>query len=324
VRIGQSASVAQVDCQCRWEVVPLVEDSPPSWDEVTAGLPRRLALPIYRFTYEVRYVPILLQQPERRVLGNIVRASVVEALRAQPECELSALEIEVNQSENIESTSEIEAAYVTVVFRNPVFHFAIQVGPSRFRITKERCTLADLLHTVRLFSVITSRLFADDGGTTASLTTIGLTEHVFRLNVAFEHHLVLGRLLSNETIEIRNLDLFKKLARVDMGNPPIASPEAPLAALQPDVIYRGDLTFGFRKKIRNRSREMWITYEGPWNVTQKDIDIRTSYRVGEGETSMERGDLYDFRTPFIDFFRDLVLKRFFADLFDNIEVTGRF
>ena len=75
--------------------------------------------------------------------------------------------------------------------------------------------------------------------------------------------------------------------------------------------------------INNRLREMWFEYEGPWNVTQRDIDITLVYRMGGTGTTLEDTDLRDFRTPLEYFYRDLALKEVFAGLFADCEVQGR-
>jgi hypothetical protein len=58
---------------------------------------------------------------------------------------------------------------------------------------------------------------------------------------------------------------------------------------------------GFMKTINGRRRSLWVSYEGPWNVTGKDINVTTTYRLGEPESPLLPVALLDFRTPFVDF-----------------------
>jgi hypothetical protein len=189
---------------------------------------------------------------------------------------------------------------------------------------KRATTLQDLLLTCRIFVAIARRLFpvsTSEEEVDASVTfdAVGISLHPVRISFGWVHHLVLGTRLGDE-IEATNSELLMKMMRL---GPESDSPPRPLDSLAPGAIRRGDVNLGYTKELAGRPRQLWIGYEGPWNVTGKDVDISTVYRLGESDSPMEARDLLDFRTPFIAFFRDEILNGFFADLFGAVNIAAR-
>lgn len=293
--------------------------SPPTWDEFRNNLPSRLTLPIRRFRFDVNYVPVSLADAPRRAFTTIIVDSVVNALENNPDCSLEALRVVENMDVNVSTGLESEQSYITCTFASPVYDFALQAGPSILRLSKERTTLENLLLTIKIFSDIAQQLFAS-GDESPDLIKAGIRPH--RIAHRFEHELVLGHRLSDDTAEVTNLVLLEQLAFVSASNPQELA-RSPLAALQPDSILRGDVFLVFKKVLQGRPREVYINYEGPWNITQRDIDIEVTYEVGGSPAPMMPQDLLDFRTPMIDFYHDLIIRRFFTDLFKDIQVQGR-
>jgi hypothetical protein len=300
--------------------VPMPEIVPPTWTEFRTDVPSRLILPIRRFHFEVNYVPVSLNDTARRTFTTIIVDSVVNALSNHPDCELNSLLVNENQNVRVSSGAESEDSYITCTFGSPVYDFAIQAGPSVLRISKERSTMENLILTLPILSEIAAFLFANPDEP-QGLIAAGLRPH--RITHRFEHQLALGHTLSDETVEVKNLALWEKLARMDSSSPHQTPANAPLAVLEPDQILRGDLFLVFTKIIGERLREVYIDYQGPWNITQRDIDLDCSYRVGGSQAPMKPADLIDFHTPTMSFYRDLIIRRLFASLFQDIQVQGR-
>ena len=195
-------------------------EAPPSWDEFKAGLPGRFELPIYNFEYLVRYVPVVLGEAEQTVLFNQVRQAVVKALKSEPQCELAALQTAFHQTSGTEATgADSERAYFAIVFANPVFEFSLKVGPTALQLEKRNSTQRNLLHTVRLFSLITSALFPPpvaSGDGAQPFDEVGITPNIHRVNFRFEHHLELGNHFADQT-PAKNTDVLEKLVRLDSG-----------------------------------------------------------------------------------------------------------
>ncbi|MFI9264258.1 hypothetical protein ACIG5C_07740 [Streptomyces werraensis] len=295
-----------------------------TWNHFREGVTHRFTtLPVQEFTFRITYVPILLPHEIREIVAARMTDITVEGLTAEPACDLTALHVEVNESATIKSGISKEDPYMRVIFPHPVFDFSMYMGPTMFLITKTNSSMEDLVHTVKLLEPIVKNLLSaeEDGGQKGPLAAAGIPGKALEVSLTFEHGIRLGKRLGRAE-EASNLMLFKKLARLDLTEP--EKPElTPLAAVQPDTIKRGDVTLIFTKNIKHRARRIRIQYEGPWNVTHRDVDLGVSYRMGGHTAPLKPEDLHDLKTPFLDFYRDLILKRFFDDLFYDVEVTGR-
>jgi hypothetical protein len=78
------------------------------------------------------------------------------------------------------------------------------------------------------------------------------------------------------------------------------------------------------KTIAGRKRNLWITVEAPWNVTQRDVQVSAEMRTGSadlGEDILEP-DYVDFTTP-MGFLREMILTRLFPTLFHDATVIAR-
>ncbi|MGY5129943.1 hypothetical protein [Streptomyces nigrescens] len=295
-----------------------------TWNNFREGVTHRFTtLPVQEFQFRITYVPILLPHDVREYVAARTTDITVEGLAAEPACDLTALHVQVNQSATIKSGIDKEEPYVSVNFPHPVFDFSMFMGPTVFLIGKKNASMEDLVHTVKLLEPIIRNLLSmeREGDQKGPLAAVGVPDRAIELSLSFEHGIRLGTRLGKAE-EASNLMLFKKLARLDLADPE-KTESTPLAAVQPDTIKRGDVALLFTKTIKNRARRMRIEYQGPWNVTHKDVDLGVSYTMGGHTAPLTPQDLYDLRTPFFDFYRDLVLKRFFADLFYDVEVIGR-
>jgi hypothetical protein len=292
----------------------------PLWQEFKSSVPTRLMLPLNEFSYTLQYVPVHLEPEHRRHAANIVTSAIVSALSTEPERSLTSLSVLTNQEE-----PAADEAYFTVSYTSPVYDFGVKMGPNAFAMMKVATTLQDLLLTSRIFVAIARRLFpiqlegGDGNSIELPFIAAGIDLQPVRISFSWLHHLVLGTRLGNE-IEATNSELLTKMLRLGSDS---ESSLQPFSSLSPGAIRRGDVNLGFTKELAGRPRQLWYGYEGPWNVTGKDVNMSTVYRLGESDSPMEPRDLLDFRTPFIEFFRDEVLNGFFADLFASVNVEAR-
>lgn len=292
----------------------------PQWEDFTSGVPSRLMLPLAEFSYIFEYVPLALEPGQRRYAQMVVTDAVVEALRTEPECSLTALRVVTSTEGNADHGDN----YFGISYTSPVFNFMIQMGPTSVQMAKARSTLQNLLLTSRLFAQIANALFpvAEAGERGPSpFEEAGVHINGVRLSFAWSHNLVLGVHLGNER-EANNVELIEQLLRLG-GGASGRDVRQPLSGVDPGAIRRGDINLGYTKELAGCPRQLWFSVESPWNVTQKDVDILVIYRLGESDSPLKGVDLCDFRTPFIAFYRDEVLKGFFSELFADIEVAGR-
>ncbi|MFJ4559062.1 hypothetical protein ACIP4Q_23635 [Streptomyces massasporeus] len=294
---------------------------PPTWEEFRQGVhPRFTVLPIRSFAYRIQYVPTLIPPEDRDDVFNIVNSAVVSALQTEPLTDLTALRVSGSTMGDVRQEAESEDQYFTIHYGHPTFDFAVQMGPTTFVIAKQRTNMENLLHTVRLFALIASRLIpAPEAKGSQSFNNVGISEKIHKVSFTFNYEVSLGEQLSTNE-DINNLKLLDRLARIP---PSEKSATSPLVALQPDAITRGDISVFMSKTIKHRPRTILVSYEGPWNVTQKDVDLEFSYRMGGPTSPMQEWDVRDFRTPFEDFYRQLILKRLFVDLFSDAALIGR-
>ncbi|BDM67307.1 hypothetical protein HEK616_07940 [Streptomyces nigrescens] len=293
-----------------------------TWNHFRDGVDHRFTiLPVQEFQFRITYVPIILPREAREFVAVRTTDITVDGLKAEPACDLTALHVELNQSATI--TSGKEEPYVSVIFPHPVFDFSMFMGPTVFLVGKKNASMEDLVHTVKLLEPIIRNLLSpgEDGDQEGPLAKAGVLDKAIELSLSFEHGVRLGRRLGKAE-EASNLMLFKKMARLDLADPE-KTELTPLAAVQPNTVKRGDVALLFTKDIKHRARRIRIEYQGPWNVTHKDVDLGVSYTMGGHTAPFQPQDLYDLKTPFFDFYRDLILKRFFADLFYDVEVIGR-
>jgi hypothetical protein len=143
-----------------------------------------------------------------------------------------------------------------------------------------------------------------------------------RVHFGVQLRLTLGSRISNRNQPVTNKNLFERLARVDnLASSDLHS--SPLAALQSEGLIRGDVSYMFTKTIAGAPRQLVIDYEGPWNLAQRDIDLLLMMRSGYANAPFEFEHIKDFRGFVVDFYRDIILRRFFEDLFFDIEVLPR-
>jgi hypothetical protein len=281
-----------------------------------------MILPVHEFECRIRFSPVVLQTTQRTALVDLVSDHVVDALRSEPACELQELNIDINRKEFIEFSRGREDTYLSVGFDNPQYHFSLLVGPTTIVLSKQRNTLSSLVNTASLLERLCSTLFpesADESVQAFSLyPTMG--RRVYDVRFTWKNYLTLGSRLSSEE-EANNLDILPNLLKWD--HPP-GSPDAPLERLiGSGSVLRGDVTVGATRTIAGRPRQVWCTFEAPHNVTRKEVDVTTSYRVGQSDCPLEPGDLRDFRTPFLYFYRDIVLNGLFMSFFKDIAIEGR-
>jgi hypothetical protein len=303
-----------------------------NWKEFRAPLTdSRFIIPVWSFTYDVQYVPTMIDQARLGKVMNIVASAVVESIKDIEGCPLSAIRMTPGTVES-PSEEEGEKAYFTIANETPVYDFALQTGPRTFRLTKLRSSLDDLIVTVPIFYNICQQLFSEIGGLDRDsnplpplIDLLDVSDRLHTVRFSFEHRLRLGSHIAEQSREVMNTELIERLIKTtpfDRQQHP--ERDAPFLALNAEAVRRGDVTLAVEKSFGDKKRNIWVNFEAPMNIKQKDVDIRFDFSCGEGGASITTADLTDWMTPFVQFYRDLILQRFLPALMYDITFQPRF
>jgi len=305
---------------------------PLTWAEFLARITdRRFVLPIHEFCYEVRYVPISPKEAHLHELADLISGAVVATLRGRPGAELSALSLgpAVPQDRGEPAGSEAqETAFFTVLYGGPVYDFLVQMGPTTFRVSKQRTTLSELVNTVPIMEEISRRVMphaaAAAGDTPPSCLETLLANRFHRVIFSFRHSLTLGAHLSQHSQEATNTEILERLLRLSpAAGATNQDHSAPLWALGAEGIRRGGVKLSMVRSFNGRKRSIWIDYTGWYNITMKDFDIDVQYRCDDPVAPVHGAELLDWNTPFQDFYLELVLNNLMPNLFFDVAVQPK-
>ena len=295
--------------------------------QVKEGVDSRFLLPVRRFDFIVEFVEIVPGEEQVRRLANLLDRAVVESLKGRPDCPMYALRHRTQQSRKNEEQPRLHG----ITLDAPVYDFGVVLDTDSLSLVKLNSSLEDLILTVPIFEDICTRLF--------SPTASGHDEHpdrltdllglgggvglIHRVLFTFDQRMRLGTHMTDSMRQARNTELLNRLLRTAAagGDEPHT---APLGVLRPETIWRGDVTLAFSAALgkEERKRSVWIEYKGPYNVTQRDVNLEFQYRCGVGDAHFEERDLLDWETPFLAFYRDIVLKKFMPAFFHDVNVVG--
>lgn len=295
---------------------------------------QRFILPIWDFTCDLKYVPIDIGADRLRAVTNLVGSAIIDAIRGVPGCPLSAIEVRPGKVEQEQAEDSTESAYVTIANTSPVYDFALQIGPKTCRMFKLRSSLEDFIATVPILHRACEQLFRQGttpedepvGDQPSLLSVLGIQDRVHRFQFSFEHRLRLGAHIAEGDREALNVELIEKLVRIGSTDRRGQHPEreAPLLSLTSEALYRGDVSLSLEKSFGGEKvRNIWVIFEGPFNITQKDVNLRFDFRCGEGRGELSIEDLTDWYTPVVGFYRDMILRRFLPSLLYDIQVEPR-
>lgn len=293
-----------------------------TWEDFRKGINQRFVLPLSRFSITCSFPKKVLDTGSNLILLGLIRDAVVSVVRDLPDIGLQSISTQPGSGGDRGDVSD-EHVYATVACQSPVYDFIIGVTPTQIQVAKGNCSLQNLVLTLPIIAQIVDLLIPIHETPGSLVDAMQVRDEIYRVEYRFDHQLSVQNKITDEGTELSNIDLMKKMIVLDL--PSGESPEyrAPLAALNADLIRRGDMTLAFEKELAGRTRTMWINFEGPWNVTQRDFDFEVFYRMGEGNSTFELGDVHDFDTPFIEFYRDLMLKRLLSDLVFDMNIVGR-
>jgi hypothetical protein len=291
-----------------------------NWNEFSAGVnEKRFLLPVRNFHFDVQYVRVSPSIDEMQMAANFVSACALNTLKGSPDCELSALKLVpgVEPGKEVQD-EESTPSYFNVLYPHPVYDFTLQIGAEAIRISKVRSSLEDLIATIPILEDLCQRLF---GGKTppggpppaeapSILKLMRLGGRIHRVAFSFEQRLRVTTHKIQTNVQATNVELLHKLMRTS-HSPGVHLPDhqAPLVGLQPEGIMRGDVTLSLIKTLASRPRNLWIDYKAWYNINRKDLDLEFQYRCGGTSSPWQESDLLDWRTPFTEFYRDLILNQ---------------
>lgn len=297
-----------------------------SWKQFAGAVTNpRFIQPIWSFDFRVDYVPVVLTDQMRVACTNITFDAVVNAMQNVKNCPLSALSLTCNELKTGEN-NDADVSYFDIVNSMPVYDFMLQVGARTLRIQKIKSSLQDLIATVPILEAACAILFPPPADTLppSFVDLLSLRNRIHRVSFRFEHRLRVTNHITEPGNEATNVEIIAKLVRT--SPPPgqaTSSQIAPIVTLEPFSPYRGDVTLSVEKTIAKRKRNVWMMLEAPYNISQKDLDLTFSYRMGEGHTELKYEDLRDWTTPVTAFYRDIILNQFMPALFHDINIEPR-
>lgn len=281
----------------------------------------RLLVPIQEFRITINYNEIYLQQAEQVVLRNILARALYSAATGFDEISPGDFVFGIRELPN-EQLEDIEPAYAWGGLQIPVYGCGVQIGPRTTQITKPRTSVTHLLQSLNFMRRVLGALIPPQPIDDCFADAFGLRDRFHRTYFSFDFRLALGENLLNRAKPTSTVEIAKRLMRLGL-TPGARTSEAPLGALNFDRVIRADSSVIANRDFGDVTRQLAFSINCPYNVLQKDIDITASVRTGFTGAPFAIGDIHDFETPILLFYRDLVLGQLFEDLFSDYAIEAR-
>jgi hypothetical protein len=284
----------------------------PLWPDFLAGTrDPRFLVPISRFSLTVDFVRLQLQPDAAREVSRLIINHFVQVVSSIPGA-LSALDVP--------DFADRPGIYAAIDFGLPVYGFGLVFTSQQFSIRRSSVTPDDLLQTIPLLQQLCDRIL-NPARPDSIVTLLDMTDRIHTWNFEFFLDIHLGKRLLDPSSDVTHDELYAKM--VSFGLPPGVNPElrAPLSALSPEEILRGDLTVSFDKTLNGYKRHMWFEYAGYYNYTKRDIDIKVSYR-NPSSSEWNTPDLFDWETVMVSFYRDLILNQLLFNLLYGVAFSA--
>jgi hypothetical protein len=277
------------------------------WNDFSREIPERFRLlTIDAYSFSIEFVQFAPDPDTVTAIANNIISAAANVIMPHPHCSISALH-----------RQETSQALFAVAFGHPVYDFQIQFHDNQLVIVKQNCSLEELVLTMPLIEGVANQLFGTDSVT--SIKNAAFMRWAHRTSHVFDFQLQVGRRISDETVACTNRDVSKWFLNLREDDDSVTG------LVAPDEMYRSDALMSFRKDWFGRTRTLWVDYKAPWNVTQRDINLQVSLRVGEapGDAGPDDSELKNFGWVLPGFYRDFVLARLFAEIFRDINVVAR-
>ncbi|MFI5834621.1 hypothetical protein ACIA5A_13185 [Micromonospora sp. NPDC051300] len=279
-----------------------------SWEDFIKGVPSRLAIvPIDAYRYSVEFVKFAPDADTIQMISNQITEAAINTVAGHPDLNLSALH-QVASTEWLYSLS----------FNHPLYDFQINIADNQLMLGKVSCSLEELFMTMPLIESIARQILGKDSR--ASLRQHRFFDWIYRAGHAFSFRLQIGPKLSDSAESNTNLEIANWFTNLS------AEGESIRSILQPDSVLRADASFSMKKELVGRDRTLYIIFQAPWNIIQRDIDLSVSLRVGDtpgDKTGVTESDFNEFGRILPEFYRDVILMRIMREIFKDTTVVGR-
>ncbi|HEX9995132.1 MAG TPA: hypothetical protein VGB14_19565 [Acidimicrobiales bacterium] len=285
------------------------------WNSFSSGVNPRFLLPLKTFHFTISFLPLFASAADRERLAGKLLHAAAGVVEPHPYCELRSLRAEVG------SGVTDEAPWAVMALENPMYGFLMNLYRDRLVLTKGRHQIRELVESLDLIRSVLWNLFPtgpDGQYVTAEHSLIAMGFTPTRVTATLNQTIHLGTRIGNEADDVKNPTIFARLARI--GDDPKF--KAAFDVLQMEDILRGDIKVGFNKEVAGSTRQCWVTFEAPWNVTQRDIDMKFELSTGDKDAPLRPVDLADLSAPVMGFYKSLILQRFFPALFGDVNVAG--
>lgn len=293
----------------------------------------RFIQPLSMYHCFIDYVSVLPTPEIQQILPNFISSAVIKAIEVVKDCPKSSLSMEIGDT-SIEKgfTSDKELNFIRITNSSPVYDFQLTIGNKGIELAKANTSLSDLISTIPIFNKLFEILFnptQENSGEVVPpslIDVLGINGRIIRIGHAFQNKLSVINHIASKNKMASTVELTKKLTLTSLSPLPGISfqeQNCPIGALGPEELKRNDTTLCFTKTFDSKKREVWLIIKHPTNIKQQDLDLRFDYRIDEDTESIENENLFDFKTPFIDFYRDLILNRFMPNYMYDINFETR-
>lgn len=205
--------------------------------------------------------------------------------------------------------------WVLIKYNWPGRSFTVRFDDTKCLVACSAIQLKNLVFLAKtVFSKLTQHLYAEPLGPAARLADrTDSISYAFTDRLRIGDHKVQGRPVKNFEIVGGALSLNKAAK----GGAQLNVEDALLAVGVEDYI-RVDFTQLAIKTLRNRRFVTGLSMEAPFNEEQTLLDITSNIKMDE-EMELSFDDALDWEIPLIDFYRDVVLRRFYSNLLCSVE-----
>jgi len=209
-----------------------------------------------------------------------------------------------------------------VSYTMPGRECAVHIDDEVIQLKIHSKSLRNLVDTIRFLAEgITELILEDD-----LETLLQVKNRTHSVEYRFDHQVELGK----HRIEDRQVHNYEILSDalaltqrpVDMTQERKVQNALPSLGIERFV--RIDYTHHAIIELRGNKYNSLVVLEAPWNVTQRRLDVGVHLRMEE-EFGLRFPEAVDWRIAVVDFYRETILRRFFANLlaYSNCTYKGQ-
>lgn len=207
--------------------------------------------------------------------------------------------------------------WFAISYNNPGENFSITVDDKVFQIRSSNLRLESLVKLAdMIFSKVTEAWCSEP-----LAKPVLLQDRAFNVDYTFKTNLRLEKHKVQET-KVKNYDLLTEMLSLDRkaSTNGVKSASEALLSVGFDNVVRMDFKQHATKEIDGQNYNTGIILDGPFNENNSTLDI-TNFLRTEEEFGFNLNAGLRWDTALISFYRDIVIKRFLANLLCSTEYT---